>query len=74
MKTQLFFKNRTNPNKTITPDCPLLTSHQAAKARVFEELKIYGTIVPLSHENNKEENLLINQMALSIVNQDERAG
>lgn len=30
----VFFKNRTNPNKTLTPDCPLLTSHQAAKARV----------------------------------------
>lgn len=28
----------------------------------------------LSHENNKEENLLINQKALSIMNQNEHAG
>lgn len=38
-RPKCFFKNRTNPNKTLTPDCPLLTSHQAAKARVVWIIK-----------------------------------
>lgn len=76
MKTQMFliFKNRTNSNKTITSACPLLTSCKAAKARVVWWIKNLWHHYAAFHENNKEEKLLINQMALSIMNQGERAG
>lgn len=63
------FKSRRNPNKTITPDCLVLNSHWLARPWVNWRIKnVWHYQVTLSW-NNKEERLLIKEMA----DQDEHA-
>lgn len=57
MKTQMFFKSRTNPNKAITPDCPLLNCHWLARTWVIWRIKNLWHYHATLSWNNKEEKL-----------------
>lgn len=66
-KTQMFLKSRTNPNKTIIPDCPLLNSHWLARTWVIEGIKTLRHHHVTLSWNNKEEKLLIEKIKMNMV-------